>query len=668
MKYIERIKKLRELMKNNNIHGYIIPSNDEFQNEFVPDCNNRLQYMTGFTGSNGVLILTHNKIIFYTDGRYTIQAKKELKHFMNTNYEQDIIILDMYKKTSCEIINNAFKIKEILGYNPMLHTYKNIHYYKNIANKTGFLLKAIPKKILNIPFENDPFINVSDNINNKNNKDHINNTNAIIFLSDKDSGESVSSKINKVLKKNNEKNNNIDYIFLPLSECICWLLNIRGNDTPTAPIVLCYAFINIHDKSIMLFTDKNKHKNLNFIFNSNDTNTKIDKKKNIKIELYNINDICKIYKTLLSSNKIIQFDFNTTPIFFIDEATKLKRQNHIINSSDGIAALKAIKNKTELKNIKLAHIADARAWGKFLFWINNVIKLDPKYDSKNDNIKSKSKSKSDNNIAILDEIILQNKLLKFQQQEKSFYSQSFPTISSIGENAAIIHYHTSKESNKKVDINKIKDNIKNNAKDKTKDNKKCVLYLCDAGVQYKYGTTDISRTIAIGEPSHEHKTIFTAVLKGHIDLANAKFLKGTTGSHLEILARKYLWELGLNYNHSTGHGVGYFLCVHEGPHGISFGNHIPLEENMIVSIEPGYYKEKEYGIRIENLYYIKKYQNLEKEDCDYLEFYPLTLVPIDTSLILQDELSKQQKEWLNMYNKLIDTLVNPKMDASKKLK
>ena len=283
--------------------------------------------------------------------------------------------------------------------------------------------------------------------------------------------------------------------------------------------------------------------------------------------------------------------------------TIIDQNNKILNLQDPIYFFKAIKGKQELENIKKAHIYDGVALTKYLFWLK-------------ENFYKKN----------ITEISASKKLLKLRKKNKKFKFSSFPTISGAGPNGAIIHYRATRETNRKL--------------------KKGDIYLVDSGGQYEFGTTDVTRTISLKNSNKRIKDIFTRVLKGHIAVSNFKLKRNTSGSEIDVKARKYLRQIGLNYAHGTGHGVGYFLNVHEGPHAISRKNNINFQEGMIVSNEPGYYEKNKFGIRIENLIYVK-------ENNSTMYFENLTMAPIDKDLIIQESLNKNEREWLNKYHKTV---------------
>ncbi len=405
------------------------------------------------------------------------------------------------------------------------------------------------------------------------------NNNKFYKLNDKESGESSISKIRKLTKILHK--NKINMQFVSASENVAWLLNLRGSDSEFTPIPNSYLILD-NKKRIFLFCDLKK------------INVKLKNNLN-KILLI---DIKYIEKFLLKiKNKIVQVDNSSCSIFF---KSTLMKNNEIIEKQDPIYFFKAIKNKIEIKNIINAHIFDGAALTKFLFWLKN-------------NFKNKK----------ITEINAQEKLLDFRKVNKTFKSLSFPTISGSGPNGAIIHYKANEKTNRVL--------------------KKGDIYLVDSGGQYKFGTTDVTRTLSLDNNEPRIKNIFTRVLKGHIAVSSYKLNTNTIGSEIDLAARKPLKEINLDYAHGTGHGVGYFLNVHEGPHAISKGNSIKFKEGMIVSNEPGYYENGKFGIRIENLVVVKKINKNFK-------FLDLTLAPIDKNLIEKKLLNKNEINWLNSYH------------------
>ena len=547
---MEKINKLRNLFKNYNIDGYIIPKNNRFFNEYNYSDEDILKYISNFTGSAGFAIILKNKNYIFVDGRYTIQANIEC----GKKYK----ICNIPKEFPRDVF---LKKKLTFGFDPKLHT-------KNSLKKLFY-----ESKIRLIPIEK----NLIEMIWKRKKKFRYN---SFYELEKKASGESSKSKISRLIKI--FKQNNIDYSFVSASENVAWLLNIRGNDSKYSPIPISQALIGVKG-DIKLFC-----------------NTKLLKKSLKKslekrLKIYDFSSLRYIILSLF--NKKIQID-NLTCSFFYESL--FKKNNFINSNSDPIYYLKSLKNRIEIKNTIQSHIYDGVALTKFIFWL------------KDNYLKKK-----------ITEIDAEKRLLKFRKENKSFKFLSFPTISGSGPNSAIIHYRANKRTNRKL--------------------RKGDIYLVDSGGQYSYGTTDVTRTLSLDNKNKKVKEIFTRVLKGHIAVSNYSLQKNTTGKNLDFVARKALKEIDLDYPHGTGHGVGYFLNVHEGPQSISKGNKIKFKEGMITSNEPGFYKKNYFGIRIENLIYVK---NSKKK----LKFKNLTLVPIEKSLINKKILNLKEKSWLNSYH------------------
>ena len=392
-------------------------------------------------------------------------------------------------------------------------------------------------------------------------------------------GESYNSKIDKISKY--LKNNKSDYLFISAPENVAWVLNIRGGDGPNSPVPNCRLIISKNKKLILISSTK-KSKNL-------------IKEKLIKSnELITIKDFSKKILQLKGNNFII--DNKSCSVYFEDI---IKSKFKIIKREDPTYLLKAIKNKTEINNMINAHIVDGAALTKFIYWIKNT------------------------NNKKINEVQAQNKLEQFRKMNKNYLYPSFDTIAGSGRNGAIVHYRAKKENCRII-----------GKKD---------IFLCDSGGQYKYGTTDVTRTICFSKPKSAVKDIFTKVLKGHIAVANTNLKKDNTGSRIDKRARKFLKKSNLDYAHGTGHGVGFFLNVHEGPQSISKINKVKIKEGMILSNEPGFYKKGHFGIRIENLVFVKK---LKKK----ILFENLTLAPIEKELINYKLLTSFEKNYLFRYH------------------
>ncbi len=425
----------------------------------------------------------------------------------------------------------------------------------------------------------------------KENKNNFDKKKNFYVLDERITGENCLSKI-KNLKKY-FLTNKIDIMLVTSAENIAWLLNIRGHDSDYSPIPNCHLVID-KKMRIYLFCDLKK------------VDSKFEKKLNF-IHILKINELENFLQRIKGQNFLI--DNLTCSIFY---KNIIEKHNNISQKIDPIYFLKSQKNKIELKNTKKIHEFDGAALTKFLFWIKN-------------NYKKRK----------ITELTAQEKLLKFRKKFKKFKCLSFPTISSTGPNGAIVHYNVSKRTNRVLERGNI--------------------YLVDSGGQYHYGTTDVTRTISLDCKSEKIKEIFTRVLQGHLNLSNFKIKKNTSGSILDQVARKHLKSIKLDYPHGTGHGVGYFLNVHEGPQSISKSNKVKLKPGMILSNEPGYYKNGKFGIRIENLVYVKKNKK-------GMEFDNLTYAPIDKNLIIKKLLNQSEIFWLNSYHKKVYKTLKKYMD------
>ena len=539
------INKIKTLIKNYNLDGYIIPKNDEFFTEYSK--TNKLETIAKFTGSAGFVLILKNTNHLFVDGRYTIQAKKQSGNKFRIHE-----IPFVWPKNICE----EKKLSNI-GFDPKIFTNDILKtYFNDFCNLVPINQKLFEEKIEKIKKEN-----------------------LVYSIDHKIIGETVKSKINrlkKILKKNK-----IDNLFISSGENVCWLLNIRGKDLPNSPVANFQAILTSQGK-IILLGDLRKLKNIK--------NELIKK----KISCFERSAFFKILNYLKGKS----FCIDRKSCSVLNE-NLIKSKFYIKNRIDPIYDLKSIKNNIEIKNMVNAHIEDGVALTKFLYWI------------KNSNIKN------------LDELKVEKKLENFRKKNKNFLYPSFSTIAGSGPNGAIIHYRSNKVSNRKL-------------------NKEHLL-LVDSGGQYKWGTTDVTRTISFNKPKRKLKELYTRVLKGHIAVALAEIDKIKNGHNLDRLARRSLKSINLDYRHGTGHGVGFFMNVHEGPQSISKNNFVKLKKGMIVSNEPGYYLENNFGIRIENLVYIDGIKNK-------LFVKNLTYAPLEKDLIEEKLLNKAEKDYILKYH------------------
>ena len=549
---MEKIEKLKKIFKREGLDGYIIPKNDEFFGEYIPDHNDRLNFISSFSGSYGFALILKDKNYLFVDGRYTLQANNQSK--------KKFKVVTIPDKMPSDILKSK---KLIIGFDPNLFTKKSLSIFFGKS-------ECKYKPLLN---------NLIDEIWKREIKK---NENKFFKMPAESVSEKYQTKINKIT--NYLKRRKSEFLFITASENNAWLFNIRGHDTKYTPVPYSYVLID-KNRNIKFFCD---FKKLSSTFRSHFN----------KVEFLDIKICSKILLEIKRSRFII--DKNSCSYFF---ENIIRVNNKILNFQDPIYFFKAIKGKQEIENIKKAHIFDGIALTKYLFWLKK------NFDKKK-----------------ITEISASQKLFNFRKKNKKFKFLSFPTISGTGPNGAIIHYKATKKTNRRL--------------------KKGDVYLVDSGGQYEFGTTDVTRTISLKNSNKRIKDIFTRVLKGHIAVANFKLKSNTSGTEIDFSARKYLKQIGLNYAHGTGHGVGYFLNVHEGPHAISKKNNINFQKGMIVSNEPGYYEKNKFGIRIENLIYVKG-------DRKGNTFENLTMAPIEKDLIIQENLNKNEKKWLNDYHKTV---------------
>ena len=564
---MNKIDKLRKIIQQNNCDGYLIPKNDEYFGEYVPENKDRLKFISEFSGSSGLAVILKKRSYLFVDGRYTLQAKTEV----NKNFK-----ICETSKIKPEDIFKSLNRKISLGFDPKLFTSNALN---NIIGNNKISLVSIRDNLIDKIWKNKSKI--------KNKKFYL--------LEEKFHGEHYLDKINRLKKI--LKSNKINYLLCSAVENISWLLNIRGHDSSSSPLTNGKLIIKT-DGKIIFFTNLSKiTPQIKKFFKKNIIFIKED------LFLHNLKQIKK--SKILIDKKTCSFDYEKN----------INSSNKIIKTNDPIDLLKALKNKTEISNTKIAHLFDGIALTKLIFWLKN----------------NYNKEK-------ITEISAQNKLEQFKKLQKDYLYPSFNTISGFAQNGAIIHYRANHKSNKTIRGNN--------------------LYLLDSGGQYFYGTTDVTRTIAIGKISNMQKHIYSTVLKGHIAVSTYKIKKSTLGKDIDKASRAPLLRMGHNYSHGTGHGVGYFLNVHEGPQGLSPLNNHKILPGMILSNEPGFYKENKFGIRIENLIYCEKINN------NNLKFSDFTMVPIDKDCINKKFLNKKEIDWINNYHKKVYYILRSFMNNS----
>ena len=583
----QRIENIRDLMKEKNIYAYIVPSSDYHQSEYVGDYFKSREFMSGFTGSSGTLIISMDEAGLWTDGRYFIQAENELK-------DSGIKLFKMGEEgvpTIEEYLLEKLPKNSTLGFDGRVMSVKE---GQSLANKLAF-------KGINIEYKYDLVNDIW--------KDRCSlPTEKAFLLGTEYSGESFSDKLSRIRAVMKEKKATT-HILASLDD-IAWLFNIRGRDVKSNPVVLSYAVISID--SVYLFIDKNKI--------GKDIRAELSK-ENVQIKGYEevyefIKNIDENEVVLIDTSKVNYAIYNNIP----SNVQKIEERNPSI-------LFKSIKNEIELKNIRNSHIKDGVAFTKFMYWLkNNIGKIE------------------------ITEISATQKLEAFRREQDKFIEPSFSTIAAYKDHAAMMHYSATEESNYKLEPRD--------------------LFLVDSGGQYFDGTTDITRTIALGPIPENVRKDFTNVVRGMIRLSKAKFLYGCRGYNLDILARGPLWEEGIDYKCGTGHGIGFVLNVHEGPNGFRWkvrediDDSCILEEGMVTTNEPGVYVENSHGIRIENEIVVRKAEKNEYGqfmDFEVITFAPIDLDAIDESLILKDE-----KVYLNNYHKQVYDKISPYLNEEEK--
>lgn len=562
--------------------GLIVPRTDSFQGEYVAACDERLYWLTGFSGSAGYAIVLDHRAAVFTDGRYTLQVREQvdpaLYDFCDLTAEATA---DWLKK-------NALEGTKIF-YDPWLHSVNNLHQWTKKCTSFGGVLEPLtgPNMVdsLWVDRPSPPL--------------------GKMLLHDLNyAGIGAREKCTHLAETLG--NHQADVFVLSAPESICWLLNVRGSDIPCIPSLHIYGLFFAHNQRVELF--------LNPLKVSAEIKTALGE----NISIFNTDTFLSRLETLTER---VMIDPDQTPMAIY---AALKNAT-VLFQSDPCVRPRAIKNMTEQSGARSAHERDGVAVTRFLAWLDASLS-------------------AGNTITEFD---VDEKLTAFRAQGALYEGLSFPTIAGSGAHGAIIHYKATDQSNQPLSHNN--------------------LLLLDSGAQYRDGTTDITRTIAIGTPTKEHKERFTRVLKGHIALAMAIFPVGTTGHQLDVLARYALWQAGLDYDHGTGHGVGSFLNVHEGPQRISKAiNTIALEKGMIISNEPGYYKTGMYGIRIESLVLVVDALEIPGGERPMLAFETLTMVPIDQRLINFEMLTISEKKWLNAYHKRVQIALEPHLNENEK--
>lgn len=578
---VKRLEALRSLMEKRGIDIYVVPTSDFHESEYVGEYFKARKFITGFTGSAGTAVITKTQAGLWTDGRYFVQAKSQLK-------DSTVTLFPMGEEnvpTVAEFVKENLPQKGCIGFDGRVVNGKAGEEYKNIAEeKQGRLF--VEEDLIDLIWEERPPMSKKP----------------FFILEEKYSGKSTKEKLQKVREEMEKEKADI-HILTSLYD-IAWLLNVRGGDIDYVPVVLSYLVLT-KEECIWFLQQEILTEEQKFYLKDNGIVTKEYE------EIYSyVPEIPGDKKVLLHLSEVNYRIVNA-----------LKETVEIIDKENPTELMKSVKNKTEAENTIKAHIKDGVAFTKFMFWLKNSIGKEE-----------------------ITEISASDVLEDFRRQQENFLDLSFDTISAYGANAAMMHYSATEETNALL--------------------KPEGFLLVDSGGHYLEGTTDITRTMALGPITEEMRLHFTTVLCSNLNLASAKFLYGCTGRNLDILSREPLWKLGIDYKCGTGHGVGYVLNVHEGPNSFRWQKRegVPeavLEEGMITTDEPGVYIEGAYGIRTENELLCKK--GIKNEYGQFMEFETITYAPIDLDAVDPELMTREQRVSLNAYHKKVYEVLSPYM-------
>ncbi|EHK7406913.1 TPA: aminopeptidase P family protein [Vibrio parahaemolyticus] len=578
---LSRVNAIREWLAQHNIDALLIPHEDEYLGEYVPAHNERLHWLTGFTGSAGAAVITQDKAAIFVDGRYTVQVTKQVPSEL---FEYRHLI----EEPALNWIQDNLTANASVAIDPRMHSSAWLDMAQ--AKLAGKLeLNILSGNPIDELWHDRPAPVVSD----------------VRLMPTEAVGQSSESKRKEIAQLVTKTG--ADSAVITALDSICWLLNVRGLDVSRLPVLLSHAILHA-DSSVEYFLDPAR---LPAEFAAHvGTGVTVHHPEALQSRL-----------EAMSGKKVL-LDPAISNAWF-----KLVLQNagaSVIAAADPCLMSKAAKNEVEIAGMKACHIRDGVAMSKFLCWLDAEVATGNLHD----------------------EATLADRLEAFRKEDPTLMDLSFDTISAAGGNAAMCHYnHENQPEPGKLELN--------------------TLYLVDSGGQYLDGTTDITRTIAIGQPSTEMIKQFTLALKGHIGVARARFPKGTRGYQIDTLARQHLWAEGYDYDHGTGHGVGHFLSVHEGPASISKKQiDVPLTEGMVLSNEPGYYRADAFGIRIENLELVV--ETPTNGDFPVLSFESLTRCPIDKRNINVDMLTRPELAWLNDYHQKVWEQISPLVEGEVK--
>jgi Xaa-Pro aminopeptidase len=575
-----RLSAFREELARRKLAGFVVPRADQQQNEYVPPSDERLAWLTGFTGSAGLAIVLAQEAAIFVDGRYTLQAPKQVDTKAWT-------VESLVEPPPETWLTRHLKAGDRLGFDPWLHTSAAAERLAAACAKAGAELVAVESNPLDAVWTERPQPPI-----------------APVSIHGADlSGEPEADKLGRIRQE--VERLGVEALVLSDSHNVAWTFNIRGADVSHTPLPISYALVPKSGRPI-IFID---HRKL-----SNRTRDHLEQSADVEEP----DALAPQLTRLAQSGAAIALDSATAA----DALTRLIKGagGKPVPGADPTSLLKAAKNATEIEGTRRAHRRDAVALARFLAFIDREAPT-----------------------GRLTEIDAVEALETFRRDTGALKDVSFPTIAGTGPNGAIVHYRVTRKSNRRIMPGD--------------------LLLVDSGAQYQDGTTDVTRTIAIGAPTEEMRDRFTRVLRGHLAIARAVFPDGTTGAQLDGFARQFLWQAGIDFEHGTGHGVGSYLSVHEGPARISKLGTTPLKRGMIMSNEPGYYKPDAYGIRIENLELVVA-KDIAGASKPMNGFEALTLAPIDRRLIDVAMLSSEERAWLDAYHARVDAAVRSALDEA----
>jgi len=572
---------IRAAMKAQGLDGFLVPHEDEHQNEYLPEANDRLGWASGFTGSAGAAVIMADKAAIFVDGRYTLQVRDQV--------DQGVFeIRDLVEGGVPAYLETAVDRGQTIGYDPRLHSPDALERLRSAAAKAGAALRPVASNPLDEAWGATRPAQP---------------TAPVVPHPLEFSGEESSAKRARIGEA--LKGRNADATVLTAPSTIAWLFNVRGGDVIRSPLPLGQAILN-QDGTARLFLDPAKVSGELRAWLGNE------------VRLETPDELPAALAEL--KGKRVLVDPGQSSAWYFDSLAKAGAE--VVRGDDPCALPRACKNAVEIAGTTEAHARDGVAVTRFLHWVA-----------------TEAQGRT------VDEVEVVTRLEGFRQDTGALKDLSFDTIAGAASNGAIVHYRPTTRLNKPTQQGS--------------------LLLVDSGAQYLDGTTDITRTVAIGEPSQEMRERFTLVLRGHLALAAIRFPAGTTGSALDALARAPLWNAGLDYDHGTGHGVGSYLGVHEGPQRISkLPNFVALKPGMILSNEPGYYKEGAYGIRIENLQYVTQAAPIAGGERPMLGFETLTLAPIDRRLIVVEMLSAAERAQMDAYHARVLAVVGPRLEQA----